>query len=84
MHSRNLARLNTGCEKSARKMPPSSILLKIKGSAGLKQTASLETEDELRKAWRVCTRVKDGLENGLRLENLSWRLWHLHNKLLRS
>lgn len=44
----------------------------------LTQVASLSTEEELSKTWRICTKVKDSLENGSRLENLSWRLWHLH------
>lgn len=34
-----------------------------------------ENEQELRKTWRVFTKVKDVLDNGLRLENASWRLW---------
>ncbi|CAO3702831.1 unnamed protein product [Rhizopus stolonifer] len=36
-------------------------------------------QDELSKTWRVCTKVKDSLENGSRLENLSWRLWFRQN-----
>ncbi|KAI3646705.1 hypothetical protein MP228_009633 [Amoeboaphelidium protococcarum] len=60
------------------------ILLKIKGNKSFSQLASLETEEELSKTWKICTKVKDSLENGCRLENLSWRLWHLHNKLLSS
>lgn len=34
-----------------------------------------ENEEELRKTWRVFTKVKDVLDNGRRLENASWRLW---------
>lgn len=34
-----------------------------------------QNEEELRKTWRVFTKVKDVLDNGLRLENASWRLW---------
>lgn len=34
-----------------------------------------ESEEELRKTWRVFTKVKDVLDNGRRLENASWRLW---------
>lgn len=34
-----------------------------------------KNEEELRKTWRVFTKVKDVLDNGLRLENASWRLW---------
>eukprot|EP00178_Gracilaria_changii_P005467 TRINITY_DN18_c0_g2_i1.p1 TRINITY_DN18_c0_g2~~TRINITY_DN18_c0_g2_i1.p1 ORF type:complete len:597 (-),score=101.26 TRINITY_DN18_c0_g2_i1:3460-5250(-) len=35
-----------------------------------------QNEEELRKTWRVFTKVKDVLDNGRRLENASWRLWH--------
>ncbi|TPX50699.1 hypothetical protein SeLEV6574_g00735 [Synchytrium endobioticum] len=31
--------------------------------------------DELSTIWSVFTKTKDNLENGRRLENLSWRLW---------
>lgn len=34
-----------------------------------------KNEEELRKTWRVFTKVKDVLDNGRRLENASWRLW---------
>lgn len=34
-----------------------------------------KNEEELRKSWRVFTKVKDVLDNGRRLENASWRLW---------
>ncbi|GAB0489537.1 hypothetical protein MMPV_000757 [Pyropia vietnamensis] len=34
-----------------------------------------QTEEDLRKTWRVFTKVKDVLDDGRRLENASWRLW---------
>lgn len=37
--------------------------------------AEEQSEDELRKTWRVFTKVKDLLDNGRRMENASWRLW---------
>ncbi|KZV78984.1 hypothetical protein EXIGLDRAFT_707952 [Exidia glandulosa HHB12029] len=40
--------------------------------------------DSLTKTWKVCTKVAQHLEQGARLENLSWRLWHLHNVLVES
>ncbi|ORX58672.1 hypothetical protein DM01DRAFT_1318047 [Hesseltinella vesiculosa] len=55
------------------------IVLKIKGKQSFSPFADIKDEDELSKTWRVCTKVKDSLENGSRLENLSWRLWFLHN-----
>ncbi|KAJ3130185.1 hypothetical protein HK098_005432 [Nowakowskiella sp. JEL0407] len=33
-------------------------------------------EDEISTIWQVFTKCKDNLENGRRLENISWRLWH--------
>ncbi|KAJ1918074.1 Vacuolar protein-sorting-associated protein 33, partial [Tieghemiomyces parasiticus] len=38
--------------------------------------------EELSKTWRVITKVKDSIEDGSRLENLSWRMWHLHSLVL--
>jgi glycosyltransferase involved in cell wall biosynthesis len=35
----------------------------------------VKTEEDLRKTWRVFTKMKDVLETGRRLENFSWRLW---------
>ncbi|ORX82486.1 glucocorticoid receptor-like (DNA-binding domain) [Basidiobolus meristosporus CBS 931.73] len=58
------------------------ILLKIKGRHSFSSFTKLASEEELQKTWRVCTQARDSLENGCRLENLSWRLWHLHKKLV--
>lgn len=57
-------------------MPP--IILKLKGNETFLPFSNLDQE-ELSKTWRVCTKVKDSLENGSRLENLSWRLWFIQN-----
>ncbi|RCH96022.1 hypothetical protein CU098_009810 [Rhizopus stolonifer] len=54
------------------------IVLKVKGNMQSLPFGSDPSED-LSKTWRVCTKVKDSLENGSRLENLSWRLWFAHN-----
>jgi hypothetical protein len=51
------------------------LVLKIKGNKTFSPFSTLSSEDDLSKTWRVCTKVKDSLENGSRLENLSWRLW---------
>ncbi|CDH49353.1 hypothetical protein RO3G_15635 [Lichtheimia corymbifera JMRC:FSU:9682] len=53
-------------------MPP--IALKFSSDA-----APFDSESELQKAWQVCTKVKDALDNGSRLENMSWRLWFVRN-----
>ncbi|KAF7728131.1 hypothetical protein EC973_006646 [Apophysomyces ossiformis] len=56
------------------------IALKIKGSSKpFSPLFELDSDDDLSKTWRMCTKVKDSLENGTRLENLSWRLWFAHN-----
>lgn len=54
------------------------VILKFKEKNSFLSLSSLD-EEELSKTWRVCTKVKDSLENGSRLENLSWRLWFLQN-----
>ncbi|ORX60530.1 hypothetical protein DM01DRAFT_1380838 [Hesseltinella vesiculosa] len=51
------------------------LVLKIKGNNSFSSFLNLDSEEELSKTWQVCTKVKDSLENGSRLENLSWRLW---------
>ncbi|ORY06348.1 hypothetical protein K493DRAFT_274461 [Basidiobolus meristosporus CBS 931.73] len=58
------------------------IILSIKGNKSFTSFSNLNTEEDLSKTWRVCTKVKDSLENGNRLENLSWRLWHLHKSMV--
>ncbi len=52
------------------------ILLQVSGDHPL---AALGSEEDVVETWKVCTKVKDILENGRRLENLSWRLWHSPN-----
>ncbi|TPX61295.1 hypothetical protein PhCBS80983_g01152 [Powellomyces hirtus] len=58
------------------------LVLKVKGNeSDFSSFADLETDDDLARAWKTCTKVKTELVNGNRLENLSWRLWHLHQAL---
>ncbi|RKP39063.1 hypothetical protein BJ085DRAFT_21073, partial [Dimargaris cristalligena] len=52
------------------------LILKIKGNKLFSQFNDVGSVEELSKTWRVITKVKDSLEDGSRLENLSWRLWH--------
>ncbi|KAJ3782522.1 hypothetical protein GGU10DRAFT_275361, partial [Lentinula aff. detonsa] len=44
--------------------------------------SNLSDVDALTKTWKVCTKVASYLEQGQRLENLSWRLWHLQNLMV--
>ncbi|KAG2229276.1 hypothetical protein BDF21DRAFT_106614 [Thamnidium elegans] len=59
-------------------MPPPPIVLKLEGNETHLPFSNFN-QDELSKTWRLCTKVKDALENGSRLENLSWRLWFIQN-----
>lgn len=66
-------------------MPP--ILLSVKSTENasyFQAFAELDNSDDLAYSWKVCTKVKDVLEHGNRLENLSWRLWHLHSSMVAS
>lgn len=36
-------------------------------------------EDVLSKTWKVASKVANELEHGHRIENLSWRMWHLQD-----
>ncbi|KAJ3054207.1 hypothetical protein HK097_002430 [Rhizophlyctis rosea] len=61
------------------------IILKVKASENdFSPFADLDNGEDLARTWKTCTKVKDTLENGSRLENLSWRLWHLHQSLVQS
>ena len=61
------------------------LLLKVKTlSNSFQPFSNLNSADELEKTWKICTKAKDALENGVRLENLSWRLWHRHQTLTRN
>lgn len=60
------------------------LVLKVKGNKTFLPFSTLSSEDELSQTWRVCTKVKDSLENGSRLENLSWRLWFRQQLLTNS
>ncbi|KAI8381383.1 uncharacterized protein BYT42DRAFT_566339 [Radiomyces spectabilis] len=51
------------------------IIVKIRGNKPFAPFSQMDSEDDLCKTWRVCTKIRDSLENGSRLENLSWRLW---------
>lgn len=55
------------------------IALKIKGSDPTFSPFSHIEDGDFFNTWRICTKVKDSLEHGTRLENLSWRLWFKHN-----
>lgn len=62
------------------------VIFQIKGGENIFNPIfeDWDTEEELCKAWQVCTKVKDSLENGSRMENLSWRLWYLHQNMVKN
>lgn len=61
---------------------PSILNLKFKGNKSFIAFSNLGDVDALTKTWKVCTKVASFLEQGQRLENLSWRLWHLQNLMV--
>ncbi|KAI0042753.1 hypothetical protein FA95DRAFT_1584339 [Auriscalpium vulgare] len=61
---------------------PSILNLKFKGNKSFIAFSNLGDADSLTKTWKVCTKVASFLEQGQRLENLSWRLWHLQNLMV--
>ncbi|TFK68798.1 hypothetical protein BDN72DRAFT_897854 [Pluteus cervinus] len=61
---------------------PSILNLKFKGNKSFVAFSNLNDTESLTKTWKVCTKVASYLEQGQRLENLSWRLWHLQNLMV--
>ncbi|CAA7262300.1 unnamed protein product [Cyclocybe aegerita] len=61
---------------------PSILNLKFKGNKSFVAFSNLADTESLTKTWKVCTKVASYLEQGQRLENLSWRLWHLQNLMV--
>ncbi|KAG6827220.1 hypothetical protein H0H92_012741 [Tricholoma furcatifolium] len=66
---------------------PAILNLKFKGNKSFVAFSNLGDAESLTKTWKaclVCTKVASYLEQGSRLENLSWRLWHLQNLMVDS
>ncbi|KAL4077368.1 hypothetical protein J3A83DRAFT_4388805 [Scleroderma citrinum] len=61
---------------------PSIVNLKFKGNKSFVAFSNLSDSESLTKTWKVCTKVASYLEQGQRLENLSWRLWHLQSLIV--
>ncbi|CAK5276492.1 unnamed protein product [Mycena citricolor] len=61
---------------------PSILNLKFKGNKSFVAFSNLNDAESLTKTWKVCTKVASYLEQGQRLENLAWRLWHLQNLMV--
>ncbi|ORZ18523.1 hypothetical protein BCR42DRAFT_411079 [Absidia repens] len=61
------------------------IVLKLQSVSDLLDDMNVDIDD-LSDTWRICSKAKQALEHGSRLENISWRRWFLHvqKKLERS
>jgi GATA-binding protein, other eukaryote len=58
------------------------LVLKFKGNKSFVPFSNLRDTEGLAKTWKVCTKITTYLEQGQRLENLSWRLWHLQSLMV--
>ncbi|MCO5589929.1 hypothetical protein L7F22_043898 [Adiantum nelumboides] len=58
------------------------ILLKAKGGKPFGALANLTDDSSLQLTWKVCSKVAAHLDQGQRIENLSWRLWHLRDVMV--
>ncbi|KAI6042308.1 hypothetical protein EDC04DRAFT_2866798 [Pisolithus marmoratus] len=61
---------------------PLRIGLGQRGNKSFVAFSNLSDSESLTKTWKVCTKVASYLEQGQRLENLSWRLWHLQSLIV--
>ncbi|KNZ47056.1 hypothetical protein VP01_670g4 [Puccinia sorghi] len=61
-----------------------AFLLQIKGDASFSVSRRffLTDAESLSQTWKLCSKVASHLEQGKRLENLSWRLFHLHSMMM--
>jgi hypothetical protein len=44
----------------------------------LMQQKNEQTQESSQQAWRIFSKAKGALEDGIRLENISWRLFHMN------
>ncbi|KAK2462482.1 hypothetical protein APHAL10511_005452 [Amanita phalloides] len=59
-----------------------NLNLKFKGNKSFVAFSNIGDSDALTMTWKVCTKVASYLEQGQRLENLSWRLWHIQSLIV--
>ncbi|KAG1454769.1 hypothetical protein G6F55_007429 [Rhizopus delemar] len=59
-------------------MAPLSFV--IKGDKTFSPFSTFESEQDLCQSWKACAKIKNLLDHGPRLENLSWRLWFREQK----
>lgn len=69
--------------KVGREPPRCAVLThRLQGNKSFVAFSNLNDAESLTQTWKVCTKVASYLEQGQRLENLSWRLWHLQNLIV--
>lgn len=56
-----------------------TFVLQIKGDTSFSLFSQVTDAESLSQTWKLCSKVAGHLEQGKRLENLSWRLFHLHS-----
>jgi len=54
------------------------------GNKSFSPLSQINDAESLTRTWKVCTKVAAHLEQGQRLENLSWRLWFLQIALVQA
>ncbi|CAG8837969.1 34357_t:CDS:1, partial [Racocetra persica] len=62
--------------------PTAPTKLKFRSNKPFSLLSTIDNDEDLSKTWRLMTKVKDALEYGMRLENLSWRLWFMHHLMV--
>ncbi|KAG2218000.1 hypothetical protein INT45_001543 [Circinella minor] len=56
------------------------FVLRVKGGEDtfFSPLENFHSEQDITYVWKITNKVKDALENGSRMENMSWRLWFRH------
>lgn len=57
----------------------SAFVLQLKGDKSFSLFSQVTDAESLSQTWKLCTKVASHLDQGERLENLSWRLFYLHS-----
>ncbi|KAI7848122.1 hypothetical protein BDC45DRAFT_324723 [Circinella umbellata] len=59
------------------------FVLRVKGGEDtfFSPLENFHSEQDISYVWKITNKVKDALENGSRMENMSWRLWFRHQSI---
>ena len=77
-------KFKVGSVHCARRRQPTNPPPPPQGNKSFSPFSNIADSDSLTRTWKVCTKIASHLEQGQRLENLSWRLWHLQNLIVES